>query len=463
MSLLIFSPPALAERFHEVHSTSEAEALEPAGYPLLDRAAYEKKYLCSKCELLLREPVQNIDCGHRFCLGCYQRMVRKGSLTCPVCWKERSHLGNPKNLGQCFRDNATKREVLNLIISCANKGCEWTGPLKELEEKHRHSCPGETIDCPYKTLGCKQQVRRKDVEEHEEKMQVFHQRLLHEALQSSAALSQSAASSLKDLKERLESLESAVGGSGGELIAEKPSADCTWEKKLAEVEAKQNTLQNIVAVLSREMGRREFPSLPAKEHQLSPSVEARITLLEEKVAQQDSLLVLKDMMLQGLASHLQVLQQATYDGTFLWKIDDVQRKMKEARTGKRTALYSPAFFTGRYGYKLCLKVFLNGDGAGFGTHLSLFLVLMKGEYDFQLVWPFMHKVVFLLLDQSNLQHVSTSFRPSAGTSSFQRPKHAMNVASGIPEFVPLDLLRTNASSFLQDNTMVIKAVVETSS
>lgn len=51
-----------------------------------------------------------------------------------------------------------------------------------------------------------------------------------------------------------------------------------------------------------------------------------------------------------------------------------------------------AFYTAKYGYKLCLRLYLNGDGTGKKTHLSLFIVIMKGEYDALLPWPFRNKV-----------------------------------------------------------------------
>lgn len=39
-----------------------------------------------------------------------------------------------------------------------------------------------------------------------------------------------------------------------------------------------------------------------------------------------------------------------------------------------------------------MRLYLHGDGAGKGTHVSLFFVIMKGEYDPLLSWPFKHKV-----------------------------------------------------------------------
>ena len=46
----------------------------------------------------------------------------------------------------------------------------------------------------------------------------------------------------------------------------------------------------------------------------------------------------------------------------------------------------------RNGYKMCIRAYLNGDGIGYKTHLSVFFVLMKGEFDPLLKWPFDYKV-----------------------------------------------------------------------
>lgn len=41
---------------------------------------------------------------------------------------------------------------------------------------------------------------------------------------------------------------------------------------------------------------------------------------------------------------------------------------------------------------MCLRIYLNGDGTGRGTHLSLFFVVMRGHSDALLKWPFNQKV-----------------------------------------------------------------------
>lgn len=59
---------------------------------------------------------------------------------------------------------------------------------------------------------------------------------------------------------------------------------------------------------------------------------------------------------------------------------------------KPTLSWPAAFYTSKYGYKMCLRIYLNGDGTGRGSHLSLFFVVMRGQSDALLKWPFNQKV-----------------------------------------------------------------------
>ena len=79
------------------------------------------------------------------------------------------------------------------------------------------------------------------------------------------------------------------------------------------------------------------------------------------------------------------------NGTLLWKIERYQRKREDAINGVVTALYSPPFYSAQYGYKMCAKLYMNGDGFGKGSHLSLFFVVMKGELPFEM-WRLIDKM-----------------------------------------------------------------------
>ena len=166
---------------------------------------------------------------------------------------------------------------------------------------------------------------------------------------------------------------------------------------------------------------------------------------------------------EGFDSELVDVTNTTgYNGTFIWKIPEVRKRRGEARSGRTISLYSAPFYTSRHGYKMCLRLYLNGDGNGTGSHLSFFFLLMKGEYDALLLWPFKQLVTMMLVDQrqpGNKNDISHSFKPDFVSPSFQQPSHDMNVASGCPKFAPLSIL--DDSSYIKDDTMFLKCIVDT--
>ncbi|KAJ7308091.1 hypothetical protein JRQ81_008597 [Phrynocephalus forsythii] len=192
------------------------------------------------------------------------------------------------------------------------------------------------------------------------------------------------------------------------------------------------------------------------QHQLD---QEKIEALGSKVRQLERSIALKDLALAEMEKVLQEMEAASYDGVFIWKITDFARKRQEAVAGRSPAIFSPAFYTSKYGYKMCLRIYLNGDGTGRGTHLSLFFVVMRGPNDALLRWPFNQKVTLMLLDQNNREHVIDAFRPDVTSTSFQRPVSDMNIASGCPLFCPIGKMESK-NSYVRDDTIFIKAIVD---
>ena len=74
-----------------------------------------------------------------------------------------------------------------------------------------------------------------------------------------------------------------------------------------------------------------------------------------------------------------------------------------------TIWYSRPFYTVMGGYKMCLSVYANGDGAGKGTHVSVFTRLMHGEFDSHLRWPFRGTVTVQLVNQwKDKKHITVT-------------------------------------------------------
>ena len=60
--------------------------------------------------------------------------------------------------------------------------------------------------------------------------------------------------------------------------------------------------------------------------------------------------------------------------------------------------FSPPFTTSPQGYRLCLRVDANGSGECKGSHLSVYAIVMKGQHDDRLQWPFTGTIIIELLN-----------------------------------------------------------------
>ena len=80
-------------------------------------------------------------------------------------------------------------------------------------------------------------------------------------------------------------------------------------------------------------------------------------------------------MMKVHISQLELQQQdslaSTHTGSFLWRIPEVARRKQDAFDGRITSIYSPPFYSGKNGYEMCIHAYLNGDGIGFNSHLSV--------------------------------------------------------------------------------------------
>jgi len=190
------------------------------------------------------------------------------------------------------------------------------------------------------------------------------------------------------------------------------------------------------------------------------TVQESIRRLERRIDSIEHTLALRNVTLADLEEYIRQQEFSSYDGQLLWKITEYARRRNDAVSGQQVSFYSPCFYTSRYGYKMCARIYLNGDGVGRGTHISVFFVVMRGQYDALLRWPFRQKVTFMLLDQDNVEHVIDAFRPDPSSSSFQRPRRETNIASGCPMFCSLTELNNHA--YVRDDTMFLKIIVDTS-
>ncbi|CAN0388337.1 unnamed protein product [Lampetra fluviatilis] len=491
------------------------------GYPLEAlRREPDFKYLCGACGRLLRAAVQ-APCGHRFCHGCHSKLAtRPEQWLCPRCQEEGTHeeelYSSPNN--QCFPDRATRREVDQLPARCTNPGCSWSGivrdydghesscelrwaacpacggrvRLRELAEHAQQSCPARTAPCRH----CRAPCTAQELPEHDltcpkfpttctacgkrkiprEKLPLHEKSCLRvkrpcrfadigcpfqaEAEKLAGHEQLATASHVAILRSFLLHLHAAPGD-GKEAVALAAVVPAALEQRCARLERSLGPLEATVAALDRQA---ERCSAAAREaHTRRQAERGAVATLTGKLQALERKLALREVALADMTLRLSSLELSSHGGSFVWRVGDVGRRRSDAASGRQLAVYSPAFFTSRYGYKMCLRLYPSGDGAGKDSHLSLFFVLMRGDHDATLRWPFRQKVTLMLLDQSSRRdHVVDAFRPDATTSSFQRPTGDLNVASGCPLFCPLARLVSSEQTYVRDDTLFIKCVVDTS-
>ena len=187
--------------------------------------------------------------------------------------------------------------------------------------------------------------------------------------------------------------------------------------------------------------------------------DGKITTLEQQLSQLQKSLKAKNAEIEDRDFRLSLIENSNYDGTMIWKIPQFSQRMTDAETGKYTSIFSLPFYSSRYGYKMCLRLYIMGDGIGKGTHMSLFFVVMKGEFDNILPWPFTQRVTFRLINQKpEGRDIVDAFQPDPMSSSFKKPKSDMNIASGCPRFITHESLKNGG--YIVDDTIFIKCVVD---
>ena len=140
--------------------------------------------------------------------------------------------------------------------------------------------------------------------------------------------------------------------------------------------------------------------------------------------------------INALEKHIHYSEEKC-ESSFTWRIDGFSEVLRKAKSGEETMKESSPFY--RYGYKFKLSIYPNGLGLGKNSYLSAYLIIMKGEYDAMLTWPFHKKVKFTLIDQqekaNDRKDVFMSFTPDPKRKSCERPVKEENIGVGLSTFV----------------------------
>ena len=382
-------------------------------------------FYCSICSQVLREPRISDCCGKTSCLSCVQPLLEKKE-ACPFCKASplyvsvNRHVRNrineskvrcPGNEGGCqtietFETIAKHIDTCQFIKIECPYGCGASivrsqrelhlqtckrFPLmckcgKEIErflmDKHGKFCPLTTVKCPFNTVGCGLEVLNKDLTKHFEEALPHHLDMVRKQSKSvTVAVKQAKENMISDSAKRFEAMDNEI------------------ESLLKEITGTEENIKSLSKLLTELEG--EILYTEAEEKTSKHAFEADIASKELRangLTQQTNSLQLR-LQVKKLGPAVpryptyRVLPRPTQpmgSTVFIAPITFQITNFTE-RVANDELWYSPPFFTHRGGYKFCLEVYCNGHNQGHSKWLSVFAVMVKGENDHNLHWPFAGK------------------------------------------------------------------------
>uniref|UniRef100_A0A7N8WTE2 TNF receptor-associated factor n=1 Tax=Mastacembelus armatus TaxID=205130 RepID=A0A7N8WTE2_9TELE len=483
------------------------------GYDVEFDPPLESKYECPICLMALRNAIQT-PCGHRFCKNCIEKSIRDTGQRCPVDNEMLSE-------DQLFPDNFAKREILSLTVRCPNSGCSEKMELRHLEnhvancqfatvpcplcqqsvrkshleehttlecqrrllscpdcvasfkyedrELHGQQCPFASVKCQYcemdlirdqmeshcdtdcpkapiactfNMFGCKERMQRHDLAQHMQEFTQMHMRYMAEFLRG-ISLNGTTAKSLWMHGLSLSSDDAGAAGAAASVSASsglRGTVSCCVNCAPCQPSEEMQML--------REMDGR----LVKQDHQLR-----ELIILKETQAGQLAELRRRVSMLEETVKELEAQQ---CHGIFIWRLKGFSALLRNQEAGQAVVEHSPGFYTGRPGYRLCLRLHLQTPTAPrCSNYISLFVHTMQGAFDGHLSWPFQGTIRLAILDQGpEGQHYTEVMETKPDLQAFQKPTIQRN-PKGFGYVTFLHLHQLNQRAFVKDDTLLIRCEV----
>lgn len=270
-------------------------------------------------------------------------------------------------------------------VPCPNKCPEKTVPRSSLENHVKNTCEYQNnVPCNFSFAGCNAKFQRKMIIPHLEKNIGLHMQMM-----SSAFVEYK-----EEVDKKMEALPSLIA-SITPPEPDKNEIDTNIEEILASKDAEIRQLKKEIQELRRE------------KNEQNADLQKVIEKTRHSLALQEHRLSLAEQQNHALTQNLSILRQFLPNPL---PITFTINKFDQLRQSNKW-WYSRPFYSHIAGYKFGMFVFCNGVLDGKGTHISVFLYLVRGEYDADLDWPFQGSVVIHLINQrADRQHFQKVIR-----------------------------------------------------
>ena len=344
------------------------------------------RFICQVCTKVLREPHLAVCCGQHFCESCLNEWFDRQQ-SCPHCRAEGFHHVINKGL---------RSEINELKIKCSHhrEGCEWRGELGALKThlESQNGCGYEYVECPNK---CESFPGLGDI-------LTFQRKYLKRHLTCDCYLRpyQCEFCGHKDTYKGItgQGIEIIIGPGYFGHQATCPEVPLACSNRCGSKGIKRKDMDSHHSKCPQEPVECPFAEAGCTggavrrsqlENHMTSSLQQHLMLVMKDSKETKRKLAKTEEKLSKALSRLSVAEDNVARSQKLEKTDDFVKLImcnfsEYRRSGK--LWYSPPFYY-REGYKMCLAVYANGVGEGAGTHISLSLLLLRGEYDDKLKWP----------------------------------------------------------------------------
>ncbi len=422
---------------------------------------------CLICLCVARDPQQHGGggCGKIFCGSCIENH-KKGNSKCPNCRTDCVTFKDVRSkqilITYTYRNIIVyictgERDIQSLKIKCANQqdGCQWNSELRALED-HLKTCEYTMMPCPNECTYIEAKTKK------EKNFTILHKNL---------------SSHLEECPRRDYTCPHCEETGEYEDITEEHFEYCPKvEIKCPNAPDCQITLPRAdmpkhtdmcpyeeVSCIYKGFGCKETTKRKdIKEHENDDKVHLQITM-KTVLKQQREIAELKTQVQAIQNSGTQQSLQASTTKQHMLRLTCKLTKFAEKKE-KNMEFESNSFYTHPNGYKMILSVDGNGYNKYKGTHVSVWVYLMRGEYDDQLEFPFKGTITFELLNQlEDNNHHSDSYS-YGGTEDSKRVMHReqSEVGSGVPAFIPhkdLDYNNSKNCQYLKDDCLIFRVSV----
>ena len=163
--------------------------------------------------------------------------------------------------------------------------------------------------------------------------------------------------------------------------------------------------------------------------------------------------------LQLAATHIERLEAVALIPPVVFKVE--RFSIRKAKNERWT---SPKFYSHPSGYRFCLSIDANGNAESKGSHISIYVKLVKSATDTQLTWPFRGELVIEVLNQlEDGAHFSKTilfdWKEKDVRNCVATSPEASGRGWGYHNFIPHSLLDCNTTAntqYLKDDKVFVR-------